>query len=131
MVWTVVVGPFYICREPRLPIWRLLDAAIILIAITGIAFARRRKNPYILVGWSWYTVMLIPVIGIIQVGLQGRADRYTYLPQIGFYIVLVWLIRGLTKSLRQREILLCTAATTVLCSFSVLFCKQTTPLRHP
>src|SRR5260370_16839457 len=108
MVWTVVVGPFYICREPRLPIWRLLDAAIILIAITGIAFARRRKNPYILVGWSWYTVMLIPVIGIIQVGLQGRADRYTYLPQIGLYIVLVGMIPNLTKSIRPLQIHLAT-----------------------
>jgi Tfp pilus assembly protein PilF len=129
MFWPVDLVPFYIHPEHRLPIWRLLVAAIILITITGIAFARRRKNPYILVGWSWYTVMLLPVIGIIQVGLQGRADRYTYLPQIGLYIALVWLIRGLTKSWRQREIVLGTAAITVLCSLSILSWKQTTHWR--
>jgi len=128
MFWPVDLVPFYIHPENRLPIPYLLVSAIILVAITGIAFARRRKNPYILVGWFWYIVMLTPVIGIIQVGLQGRADRYTYLPQIGLYIALVWLIRDLMKSWRQREIVLA-AATIVLCGLSILSWKQTTHWR--
>ena len=129
MFWPVDLIPFYIHPENRLEIWRLIVAAAILAAITAIAFVRRHKNPYLLVGWFWYIVMLTPVIGIIQVGLQGRADRYTYLPQIGLYIAVVWLICGLTKSWRQREIVLGAAATTVLCSLSILSWKQTTHWR--
>src|SRR5438477_1581799 len=129
MFWPVDLVPFYIHPENRLSISHLLVSAIILVAITGIAFARRRKNPYILVGWFWYIVMLTPVIGIIQVGLQGRADRYTYLPQIGLYVALVWLIRDLTKSWRQREIILGAAAAIVLSGLSIFSWKQTTHWR--
>src|SRR5438445_5350708 len=131
MFWPVDLVPFYIHPENRLSISHLLVSAIILVAITGIAFARRRKNPYILVGWFWYIVMLTPVIGIIQVGLQGRADRYTYLPQIGLCVALVWLIRDLTKSYLSRrsdfakaemarKILLVAAAAIVLGTLSIL-----------
>src|SRR5207249_2994927 len=83
MFWPIDLIPFYVHPENRLEIWRLLIAAISLIALTAIVIVRRKQNPYLLVGWLWYLVMLIPVIGIVQVGLQGHADRYTYLPQIG------------------------------------------------
>src|SRR5438445_13374790 len=106
MFWPVDLIPFYVHLENRLEIWRLLVAAVVLIALTAIAFIRRRKNPYLIVGWLWYRVILIPVIGIVQVGLQGHADRYTYLPQIGLGIALVWLIWDLTKSWRQQKIVL-------------------------
>src|SRR5712692_614993 len=62
MFWPVDLVPFYIHPENRLEIWRLVLAAIALIAITAIAFARRRKNSYLVVGWFWYLVMLAPVI---------------------------------------------------------------------
>jgi len=125
MFWPVGLIPFYIHPEDRLPIWRLLVAAIVLVAVTGVAFARRRKNPYISSGWFWYIVMLVPVVGIVQVGLQGRADRYTYLPEIGLCIALVWLIGDLTKSWQQRQIFLGAAAALVLGSLSILSWKQT------
>jgi len=103
MFWPVDLIPFYVHPENRLEIWKLLIAAISLIALTAIVIVRRKQNPYLLVGWLWYLVMLIPVIGIVQVGLQGHADRYTYLPQIGLDIALVWLIWDLTKSCLPRR----------------------------
>jgi len=140
MFWPVDLIPFYVHPENRLEIWRLLIAAINLIALTAIVIVRRRQNPYLLVGWLWYLVMLIPVIGIVQVGLQGHADRYTYLPQIGLDIALVWLIWDLTKSClprrsasakagRAQKIGLSAAAAIVLITLSSLSWKQTTHWR--
>jgi Tfp pilus assembly protein PilF len=63
--------------------------------ITGLAFYFRKRCPYLIVGWSWYLVCLSPTLGLIPVGLQAHADRYTYLPQIGLYIALAWLIGDL------------------------------------
>jgi len=127
--WPVDLIPFYVHPENRLELWRLLVAAVVLIALTAIAFIRRRKNPYLIVGWLWYLVMLIPVIGIVQVGLQGHADRYTYLPQVGLDIALVWLIWDLTKSWRQQKIVLSGAGAFVVGALSILSWKQTTHWR--
>src|SRR5438445_2348936 len=139
MFWPVDLIPFYVHLENRLEIWRLLIAAISLIALTAIVIVRRKQNPYLFVGWLWYIVMLIPVIGIVQVGLQGHADRYTYLPQIGLDIALVWLIWDLTKSGlprrsaakagRPQKIVLSAAAAIVLITLSSLSWKQTTDWR--
>ena len=140
MFWPVDLIPFYVHLENRLEIWRLLIAAISLIVLTAIVIFRRKQNPYLLVGWLWYIVMLIPVIGIVQVGLQGHADRYTYLPQIGLDIALVWLIWDLTKSClprrsasakagRPQKIVLSSAAAIVLVTLSSLSWKQTTHWR--
>ncbi len=70
--------------------WQVLSAAVFLIAITTVAVWLRRRRPYFVVGWLWYLSMLVPVIGIVQVGLQSHADRYTLLPQIGLYLIIVW-----------------------------------------
>src|SRR3984893_4400072 len=125
MFWPVDLIPFYVHPEGRLEMWRFLFAVIILIAVTSIAWIRRRKNPYLVVGWFWYLIMLIPVIGIVQVGLQGHADRYTYLPQIGLDIALVWLIWDQTKSWRQQKIFLSGVGVTVVGTLSILSWKQT------
>jgi tetratricopeptide (TPR) repeat protein len=66
-----------------------LDAAI-LIAISWLAWINARKSPYLLFGWLWFLVTLLPVIGLVQVGNQALADRYTYLPQTGLAIMVVW-----------------------------------------
>jgi protein O-mannosyl-transferase len=129
MFWPVDLIPFYVHPEGRLEMWRFLFASIILITLTAIVFIRRRKNPYLIVGWFWYLIMLIPVIGIVQVGLQGHADRYTYLPQIGLDIALVWLIWDLTKSWRQQKIVLSGVGALVLGTLSILSWKQATHWR--
>ena len=125
MFWPRDLIPFYLHPEGRLPLWQVVAALAALILITAVALIRRRKNPYLIVGWLWYLVMLVPVIGLIQVGLQGRADRYTYLPQIGLYIAITWLIRDLTASWRQREVLLGSGAAVVIGALSILSWKQT------
>jgi len=67
-------------------------AAALLIAITVIAWAARKRHGYLLTGWLWYLGMAVPVIGFIQLGSASMADRYTYLPQIGLTFALVWLL---------------------------------------
>ncbi len=136
LFWPVDLIPFYVHPENRLEIWRLLLAVVVLIAVTTVAFVRRRQNPYLIVGWFWYLVMLIPVIGIVQVGLQGHADRYTYLPEIGLVIALVWLVRDLIKSWlspgsesvktkRAQKIVLSSAGVVVVLALTILSVKQT------
>ncbi len=77
-------------------------AAAILVAISASVFLGRRQAPYLLVGWLWYMGMLVPVIGLLQVGGQKMADRYTYLPQIGLVLGLVWALTDLTDFLATR-----------------------------
>ena len=125
MFWPIDLIPFYVHPENRFEMWRLVLALVVLICVTGIAIVRRRKNPYLIVGWLWYLIVLIPVIGIVQVGLQGHADRYTYLPHIGLYIALTWLIWDLTKPWRWQRILLSGAAALILGTLSILSWKQT------
>lgn len=126
LFWPVNLIPFYVHPENRLEIWRLALAIGFLIAVTAVAFIRRRQNPYLIVGWLWYLVMLIPVIGIVQVGLQGHADRYTYLPEIGLVIALVWWIWDLTNSFAVRKIIFVGLGLAVVATLSVLAAKQTT-----
>jgi protein O-mannosyl-transferase len=96
---------FYPHAGDRVTLWQVAIAALLLIGITAFAVIMRRKRPCFVVGWLWYLICLLPVIGIIQVGLQGRADRYTYLPQIGLYIALTWTVTDLwpvSSSARNR-----------------------------
>ena len=86
MFWPAGLAVFYPHPENRLPIWEISLALIVLGGITAAAFVLRKKAPYFVTGWLWYLGMLVPVIGLVQVGWQGHADRYTYLPQIGLYI---------------------------------------------
>jgi tetratricopeptide (TPR) repeat protein len=71
-------------------IWQVLVSALLLAGSTAAAFCVRRRLPFLLVGWLWYVGMLVPVIGLIQVGAQAYADRYTYLPQIGLCLAATW-----------------------------------------
>jgi len=127
--WPVDLIPFYVHPESRLELWRLAIAVFVLIALSVFAFIRRRQNPYLLVGWFWYLIMLIPVIGIVQVGLQGHADRYTYLPHIGLSIAVAWLISDVTKSWAAQKIVLSAGATIILAILSILSWKQTSHWR--
>jgi len=67
-------------------------AAVVLAAISALACYLWRRKPYLVIGWTWYLITLVPVIGIVQVGLQAHADRYTYIPFVGVFIALVWLV---------------------------------------
>jgi Tfp pilus assembly protein PilF len=73
----------------------VLAAAALLVAVSVFAILWRRRHPYLLVGWAWYLGTLVPMIGIVQVGSQQMADRYSYFPLIGLFIALVWTVRSL------------------------------------
>ena len=73
-----------------LPLLRVYGAFVLLVGITAVTVIWRRKYPYLLIGWLWYLIMLVPVIGLVQIGVQAMADRFTYLPQIGLCMAAAW-----------------------------------------
>jgi protein O-mannosyl-transferase len=93
-----------------------------LAGITAGAWVLRRECAYILTGWLWYLIMLAPVIGIIQVGGQARADRYTYLPQIGLYLLLTWAVWDWCAKWRRRGVVLGGCAMIIL--GALIFCAR-------
>ena len=97
---------------------------LLLVGLTLAAFATRRRHPYLLVGWLWFLITLLPVIGLIQVGHQSMADRYMYLPLVGLSIAVVWGLPGLFPGLFRRPALPAAAAGAVLLVFSVLTWQQ-------
>lgn len=101
MLWPVGLSPSY--PHTGSPALWAVGAAVIGIAILGwVALAQRDRWPWWICGWCWYLGALVPVIGIVQVGIQSRADRYTYVPLIGVSIVLAW---GLEAWTRNRSLL--------------------------
>jgi cytochrome c-type biogenesis protein CcmH/NrfG len=114
MFWPAGLAVFYPHPEGRLPIWEISLASIVLVGITAVAFVFRKKAPYLMTGWLWYIGMLVPVIGLVQVGWQGHADRYTYLPQIGLYVAVTWAVTDLTRSTRFQPLVLGAAALVIV-----------------
>jgi protein O-mannosyl-transferase len=110
MLWPVDLAVFYPHPENRLPLWEIVSCLVLLICVTAVAIALRKRRPYLITGWLWYLGMLVPVIGLVQVGWQGRADRYTYLPQIGLYMAVTWGAVDLTAFYRHQRTILATAA---------------------
>jgi Flp pilus assembly protein TadD len=88
-LWPVGLAVIY--RYPEhLPAWKVAGATVGLVGITAAVIWKARRYPYLPVGWLWYVGTLVPVIGLVQVGQQPMADRYTYLPLIGLYVIVVW-----------------------------------------
>ncbi len=109
----------------RLPVFEIIAAFIFLAAFSLAVFVWRQKRPYLLSGWAWYLIMLLPVIGLIQVGYQARADRYTYLPQIGLYLILTWLAAEAATRLRDHRTILGVTAAIVLAALIAVARAQT------
>jgi protein O-mannosyl-transferase len=119
MIWPANLGVFYPYPQNGLPIWQPAVAAAILAAATAAVFALRKSYPYLLVGWLWYLSMLLPVIGIIQVNLQAHADRYSYLPQIGLYLMIAWGVADLSTNWRYRTQTVGIVAIVVIASLAI------------
>lgn len=97
------------------PAWQWILAALVLAAITAAVFTERDRRPYLIVGWLWFLGTLLPVIGLVQVGVQARADRYTYVPMIGISIMIAWLSWEMFAGDRFRGlIVVCGAAAAVI-----------------
>ena len=97
-------------------------AAAVLLAISALAVVWWKKRPYLLAGWCWYLGVLVPVLGLVQVGSQARADRFTYLPQLGIFCAAVWLVRELWP-VAQRQFLTAAACVT-LAACALLTARQ-------
>jgi hypothetical protein len=90
--WPRDLAVLYPYPAQGVPLWQVLGATVLLLGMTALAVQQSRRRPYVFVGWFWFLLMLAPVIGVVQIGIQSRADRYTYLPSIGLLLVVVWLV---------------------------------------
>jgi len=130
MVFPVGLTPWYPHPGQQLGLPEVLFSLLVLLAISALALATGRTRPYLIIGWLWYLGMLFPVIGLVQRGEQSHADRYTYLSQIGLYIMIAWGIGDLSSRWRQRRLLLGSAAAAVLIGLMVLAHRQTSHWRN-
>jgi tetratricopeptide (TPR) repeat protein len=124
-VWPVRLAAFYPYPESGPSLLTVSSAIAILVLLTTAAVLLRQTRPYLFVGWFWYVGMLVPVIGIVQVGLQSHADRYTYLPQIGISIAATWLFAEMAQTWRRNRELLAGVALLTICGFASLAWLQT------
>jgi len=88
--------------------------AVLLVAITGVVVWQWRRRPYLVVGWLWFLGTLVPVIGLVQVGGQMRADRYMYIPQIGLLLMTAWLLAGMATTNARRKVIATLAVMSVV-----------------
>ena len=102
-IWPQKLAVFYPHPGNTLPWWQILGAALLIISAGYGALRAARKYPYIPVGLFWFLGTLVPVIGLVQVGNQAMADRYTYIPLIGMFIIVSWGISDLLNKLRDQS----------------------------
>jgi protein O-mannosyl-transferase len=88
--WPTDLAVFYPHPGRSITAVEVAAAALFLGALTAAVFALRRSAPFLFVGWSWFVVTLLPVIGLVQVGKQATADRYTYIPYVGLFVAIAW-----------------------------------------
>lgn len=97
MIWPQRLAVYYPHPMDNLPIWQIVGAIFLLACITILVVRKAKPHPYLIVGWLWFLGTLVPVIGIVQVGGQAMADRYTYVPLIGLFILIAWGISSLVS----------------------------------
>jgi tetratricopeptide (TPR) repeat protein len=124
MVWPADLAVFYPHPKGTLSLWIVGLSLVALLAVTLSVFVARKKYPYLITGWLWYLGMLVPVIGLIQVGAQAHADRYTYLPQIGIYLSVIWAITDLSARWKWRKVILGTASALAISLLMALSWRQ-------
>ena len=125
--WPVDLAVFYRHASGYPAPAAVAASAIALVGITALAWRARRKAPYVLAGWSWYVVTLFPVIGIVQVGDQAMADRYTYVPLIGIFTAIAWGADGLARRAAGERLAaraLAAAGTLVIVILALLSRRQ-------
>jgi len=114
MLWPAKLAIFYPHPEDTLALWKISISVLLLIGISVLVIIMRKKHRYLPVGWFWFVVTLVPVIGLVQVGDQAMADRYMYIPLTGLSIMIVWGLGELTEKWKYRRIVLTAAMVTVL-----------------
>jgi protein O-mannosyl-transferase len=119
-VWPLDLAVFYPFPN-SIPAWQTALCLLALAAITALAIRLRLSHPWIAAGWGWYVVMLLPVIGIVQVGMQAMADRYMYAPLVGLLIAAAWTVAGTPAG---KSMALRTGAILLLAAWAALTWRQ-------
>ena len=116
LFWPTALAVFY-PHPGYWPLQRVLLAGGLIVGLSVLLFVERRRYPFLLVGWLWFCGTLVPVIGLVQMGSQAMADRYTYIPSLGVLVLAVWGVYELSKSWHYRVVALSLAESTaiVLC----------------
>ncbi|MCX5632612.1 MAG: tetratricopeptide repeat protein [Phycisphaerae bacterium] len=125
LFWPAKLAIFYPHPEGGILLWQIAGAVLILVIITLTALRTLRRRPYIAVGWLWFLGTLVPVIGVFQVGLQGYADRYTYVPYIGLFIAITWGAWELLSKLKYRKVFFTLSAIVLLSALGIKTYVQT------
>ena len=118
MVWPANLAALYPYPH-ALPAWQVAASALFLLAVTA-AVLKYREHRYLVVGWFWYLGTMVPMIGLVQVGNQSMADRYTYLPAVGVFIMIVWAAADWASAHPPLEKFLAAAAIAILIALSVV-----------
>jgi len=128
-LWPQGLAVFYPHPGPDLPVWQMAGAALCLLVLTGLVFRFGFRRPYLIVGWLWYVGTLLPVIGLVQVGAQALADRYTYVPLTGLFIIVAWGAGDVAARLRVSRTALSVLAGVMLAVLTVCAVVQTSRWR--
>ncbi|MGH2567698.1 MAG: glycosyltransferase family 39 protein, partial [Bacteroidota bacterium] len=124
MVWPSGLAVFYPHFGETIPSWQVVGGAVLLCGITAVALRYGRQRPYLSVGWFWYVGTLLPVIGFVQVGAQAMADRYTYIPLVGLFIIVAWGAADVSTRWRKRGSILAFSSACVLVALMVVAWQQ-------
>lgn len=121
--WPYDMAPFYPFLS-QIRVWQIMGAFLLIILISAAVVVMAKRMPYLFVGWMWFSIIIAPVIGIIQINQQAMTDRYHYLPSIGIGIMLAWGIPYLIKNINIRKKILFPVAITFLAIMAILAWKQ-------
>jgi tetratricopeptide (TPR) repeat protein len=124
-VWPANLAVIYPLPH-EFPSWQVIGAVLLLIGVSILAWSLRRSGPYLLIGWLWFLGTLVPVIGIVQVGGQALADRYTYVPLIGIFLAISWGAVDLKARFRVDTALVSGIAAVVLAGIIIGTVRQLT-----
>ncbi len=119
------LAPFY-PYPAGWPFETVIAAVLLLMVATIAALRLRRDRPYLLVGWLWFLGMLVPVIGIVQAGLQSLADRYTYLPLLGIFMLVIWWLADLAQQFPRWQLSIQSAGAAAVAACAIISARQTT-----
>jgi len=113
-IWPDKLAVFYPHPGNTLAVWQILGAALLIAIALFLAIRASKNYPYVTVGLLWYLGTLVPVIGLVQVGDQAMADRYTYVPLVGLFIIVAWGVSDLFKKWHYRKVFLGISAAIIL-----------------
>ncbi len=123
-VWPSGLIPFYPHPGAGIPLLSVLLSVMLLTALTTLCVRLRHKRPYLIVGWLWFLGTLVPVIGIVQVGGQAMADRYTYVPLVGLFMMAAWAAKDIVAALPALRIPTAISGAAIVSVFSILSWQQ-------